>query len=268
MQPSGRKGAVGSTGGGRGGTGRPRPFNLSRSVRPTAAPPMTAHPLDNPIWASLASRHAGFALRDGNAARYPADVAPFLGVAGDGIDAAASLDVLVPAGDTVLLVGRAPSVPDGWRLRHLVQLAQMVCPARIDEIEGPAIVELGEAHRADVLELTALVYPHYFRPRTMDLGRYFGLYVEGRLAAMIGERMATDDWQEISAVCTHPDHTGRGHARRLLAWLSNDTLERGRTPFLHVSQENTRALRLYADNGYAVRREIPFWSLARGNDVA
>lgn len=224
---------------------------------------MPPHPLDNPIWAALVSRHASFARREGDAARYPADVAPFLGVAADGVDVAAPLGTLVPADDTVLLVGRAPAVPAGWRLRHLAQLAQMVCAARIAEVEGPRIVELTEAHRADVLELTALVYPHYFRPRTMALGRYFGLYADGRLAAMIGERMATDDWQEISAVCTHPDHTGRGHARRLLAWLSNDVLERGRTPFLHVSPENARALRLYEENGYAVRRGIPFWSLAR-----
>lgn len=229
---------------------------------------MTPHPLDNPIRESLMSRHAAFALRNGDAVRYPAEVAPFLGVADDGIEAAASLDALVPAGDTVLLLGRAPAAPEGWRLRHLARLAQMVCPSRMVEIEGPEIVELGEAHRTDVFELTALVYPHYFRPRTMDLGRYFGMYVDGRLAAMIGERMATDDWQEISAVCTHPDHTGRGYARRLLAWLSNDILAGGRTPFLHVSQENVRALRLYADNGYSVRREIPFWSLARGNGVA
>jgi GNAT superfamily N-acetyltransferase len=237
------------------------PFNLTASDK--RRPPMTPHPLDNPIWESLVSRHAAFALREGDAARYPADVAPFFGVASAGIGMSAAAGALVPPGDTVLLLGQAPAVPDGWRLQRLAELAQMVCPARVAESEGPEIVELGVAHRADVLELTGLVYPHYFRSRTVELGRYFGMYVDGRLAAMIGERMGTDDWQEISAVCTHPDHAGRGYARRLLAWLSNDTLARGRTPFLHVSQENTRALRLYADHGYSLRRVIPFWSLAR-----
>ena len=115
----------------------------------------------------------------------------------------------------------------------------------------------------DVLALTALVYPHYFRPRTMDLGRYFGIYQEGRLAAIIGERMGMDDCQEISAVCTHPDFNGRGYARRLLAWLSNDVLDRGRTPFLHVSHENHRAKQLYERGGYRDRRDIGFWSLRR-----
>lgn len=224
---------------------------------------MTAHVLDNPIWQSLVSRHRSLAMRQGEVARYPPALAPFLGVASDGIDASAALEALVAPDDSVFLLGSTPAVPQGWRLEHLAMLAQMVCPARMPDVDGPDIIELTEAHRADVLELTALVYPHYFRPRTMDLGRYFGIYQGERLAAIIGERMGTDDWQEISAVCTHPDFNGRGYARRLLAWLSNDTFARGRTPFLHVSQDNLRAKQLYEQNGYHDRREIAFWSLRR-----
>ncbi|TLY49540.1 MAG: GNAT family N-acetyltransferase [Gammaproteobacteria bacterium] len=222
---------------------------------------MSAHPLDNPIWKSLISRHRSIALRDGDVARYPAQVAPFLGVANADTDAAAAIAALVPADDTVLLLGRAPALPQGWKLDQLAMLAQMVCAARIGEVDGPDIIALGEAHRADVLALTALVYPHYFRPRTMDLGRYFGIYIDGRLAAMIGERMGTQEWTEISAVCVHPDFNGRSYGRRLLAFLSNDNHARGCTPFLHVSQQNLAAVQLYLGNGYALRREIPFWSL-------
>lgn len=222
---------------------------------------MTAHVLDNPIWESLASCHQSLALRRGDVARYPPEVAPFLGVATSGNEAGAALESLVPADDTVLLLGVAPSVPEGWRLEPLGLLAQMVCTVHMDAVDGPDIIELSQAHRADVLELTALVYPHYFRPRTTDLGRYFGVYQDGRLAAMIGERMGMDDWQEISAVCTHPDFNGRGFARRLLIWLSNDNLAQGRTPFLHAARDNHRAIALYERNGYRQRREIPFWSL-------
>jgi predicted GNAT family acetyltransferase len=97
----------------------------------------------------------------------------------------------------------------------------------------------------------------------MELGRYFGIYQDGRLAAMIGERLGTDAQQEISAVCTHPDFNGRGYARRLVALLSNDNLERGRLPFLHVSHQNHRAKQLYEQLGYSHRRDIGFWSLRR-----
>jgi predicted GNAT family acetyltransferase len=80
---------------------------------------------------------------------------------------------------------------------------------------------------------------------------------------MIGERLGTDTHVEMSAICTHPDFAGRGHASRLIAFLTNDTLERGHTPFLHVSLENPRAKVLYERLGYRLRRTIRFWSLRR-----
>ena len=219
--------------------------------------------LDNPFWSALRSRHRDIALRRGEAARYPAAFAPFLGVASAQADVAAAVAALVGADESVYLLGVAPALPHGWVLDAFAPLAQMICPAPIAVVDGPAVNELTEAHRADVLALTALVYPHYFRPRTMELGRYFGIYQDGRLAAMIGERLGTDAQQEISAVCTHPDFNGRGYARRLVALLSNDNLERGRLPFLHVSHQNHRAKQLYEQLGYGHRRDIGFWSLRR-----
>ena len=97
----------------------------------------------------------------------------------------------------------------------------------------------------------------------MALGRYFGIYQEGRLAAMIGERLGTHATREVSAICTHPDFNGRGYARRLTAMLTNDLLAHGNLPFLHVSHQNPRALQLYERLGYRHRRDIGFWSLQR-----
>jgi ribosomal protein S18 acetylase RimI-like enzyme len=224
---------------------------------------MTATELDNPFWSSLRSRHRALARSHGDAARYPAEFAPFLGVANAQVDVAEALESLIDPGESVYLLGVAPALPGGWRIEAYGPLAQMVCTAPMTVIDGPQVIELSEAHHADVLALTALVYPHYFRPRTMELGRYFGIYQDGRLAAIIGERLGMDAYQEISAVCTHPDFNGRGYARRLLALLSNDNLERGRLPFLHVSHQNPRAKSLYEQAGYRLRRDIAFWSLSR-----
>lgn len=226
---------------------------------------MSRDPLDNPFWSSLRSRHRMLALCEGEAARYPGEYAPFLGVADAGADVAVALAALVEPGESVYLLGVAPRPPAGWRLEAFRPLAQMTCAHPIARVEGPPIVELSAAHRADVLALTALVYPHYFRARTMELGRYFGIYEDGRLAAMIGERLGTETARELSAICTHPDFGGRGYARRLTAMLTNDLLDRGQQPFLHVSQENLPAKALYERIGYRVRREIPFWSLRRGD---
>lgn len=224
---------------------------------------MAASELDNPCWASLRSRHRAIARCVGDAARYPPEFAPFLGVASADADTASAIASLVEPDETVYLIGMAPAPAEGWTLKAYEPLAQMACTAPLSMIDGPEVVELSETHRADALALTALVYPHYFRPRTMDMGRYFGIYQNGRLAAMIGERLGMDAHQEISAVCTHPDFNGRGYARRLLAFLSNDNLQRGRGPFLHVSHQNSRAKHLYQQMGYRHRRDIGFWSLRR-----
>lgn len=224
---------------------------------------MNTHPLDNPIWSSLDSRHRDLAQGDGEVLRYPAPIAPFLGVSRPDADVAATLQSLVAKDETVFLLGPELQVPAGWKLENLGQLAQMICPQRVADGRTADIIKLSEAHRADVLALTALVYPHYFRPQTMLLGRYFGIYADGRLAAIIGERMGTEQHREISAVCTHPDFNGRGYARILLAFLANDLLDRGQQPFLHVSPRNERALSLYLRNGFHTRHEIAFWSLQR-----
>lgn len=227
-------------------------------------PPVTD--LDNPFHSALRTIHRGIALEAGGVLRYPAEYAPFLGVAEPGADATAALEALVAPGESVYLLGDAPDVPQGWKLDAFRPLAQMIRDEPIEVFDGPEIVELTtDRHRADVLELTALVYPHYFRERTIEMGRYYGIYEDGRLAAMIGERLGTREFREMSAICTHPDFTGRGYARRLTAWLGNRELVHGIVPFLHVSYENPRAKSLYEHMGYRLRRDIPFWSLSRGS---
>jgi GNAT superfamily N-acetyltransferase len=226
---------------------------------------MSGSDLDNPFWTSLRSRHAAIAQVAGDVARYPAAYAPFLGIADAQVDMADALESLMAPGESAYLLGVAPAtITPGWRLEAFPDLAQMVCDAPIAPTGGYEVVPLDEAHRADVLALTTLVYPHYFRERTMELGRYFGIYRDDRLAAMIGERLGTDDCREMSAICTHPDFAGAGHARQLTALLTNDTIARGSVPFLHVSHGNVRAKQLYERLGYRVRRDIPFWSLQRG----
>ena len=89
------------------------------------------HPLDNPVWSALTSRHAALALRAGDAARYRADVAPFVAV--DRYDSAAEQELLglVEPGESVCLVGRAPRLSSAWRHDSPVPISQMLCRARL-----------------------------------------------------------------------------------------------------------------------------------------
>lgn len=222
-----------------------------------------AQPLDNPFWSSLTTLHRTFARGAGAFLRFPPEVAPFAGVAPGAVVTVDELSACIAPAETVLSIGEAPRLPVGWECEDLGDIVQMVYTGPLTSPGTATIVPLGDAHQDAILALTARVYPHYFRRRTVELGRYFGIFVDGALAAMAGERMGMPGFREISAVCTYPEMAGRGFARQLLTYLANDILARGATPFLHVSPDNTRARSLYEQNGWRVRATLPFWGVRR-----
>ena len=75
---------------------------------------------------------------------------------------------------------------------------------------------------------------------------------EDVLIAMAGERMRPDGACEVSGVCTHPDHRGRGLARALMAAVARRIVARGDMPFLHVYPSNVGAIALYESLGFTI----------------
>ena len=65
------------------------------------------------------------------------------------------------------------------------------------------------------------------QPADDELGTFLGIRVDGKLAAMIGERMKPARYTEITAVCVHPSHRGRGYGQMLLSAISRQILSRG-----------------------------------------
>ena len=226
---------------------------------------MTANPLDNPVWHSLTTQHAALAITATGAAKYPPAVAPFAAVGDVPGSASMQLASLLAENEFVYLVGVAPEPPQGFALEPKKPCLQMICHAVPAEIPGPPVTEMTGTQRDDMLALTALVFPGFFRPRTLEMGRYLGIYDGSRLAAMAGERMRLDGFQEISAVCTHPDYTGRGYAQRLVSLVCRGAFERGFVPFLHVYHDNTRAIGVYRQLGFADRTSLPLWSLIKSS---
>ncbi len=104
-----------------------------------------------------------------------------------------------------------------------------------------------------MVELTALTKPGPFGPRTHELGHYVGIRDGGKLVAMAGERLKVPGYTEVSAVCTHPDHLGKGYAAALISEVMRAIRERGETPFLHVRAHNRRAIAVYERLGFRIR---------------
>ncbi len=211
-------------------------------------------PLDNPIWSSLRSSHAHLARCSANALRYPGQIAPFAAVEREG---EAVGDALLEPGEAIHFVGVLPRPHGDWAIEEEAEVEQLICPRPAREpASGVQSRALGEADVPAMLDLTVRVFPGYFRERTLEMGRYLGVFAGDRLVAMAGERMNLGSWCEISAVCTDPAYTGRGYAGRLVHELVASVRERGSIPFLHVSPENGRARRLYASLGFEPRATL------------
>ena len=227
------------------------------------------HPLDNIIWTALTTRQSEFAESFGQARRFMPEVTALGGFREPTAEGYESLSGLVGAHGTVALFLDDPyEKRAGWERIAGAPLLQMVCEngsavlaPRVDP--DPELVELGDADSPEMIELTALTKPGPFGKRTHELGTYLGIRCERRLVAMSGERMKVPGWTEVSAVCTHPEHTGHGYARILMAEVMRRIRSRGETPFLHVREDNVRAIQLYERLGFSPRLRLHFAVLRR-----
>ena len=238
----------------------------------------TMHPLDNVIWQALTTRQSKFAEGFDQARRFIPEVTSLTAFAEPNSRGYASLASLVDPGGTALLSLASPHQPmPGWDLVLAFPGLQMVWEnnhAKLDEGaalslgngSGFSTVELGSRDSREMVELAELTKPGPFGVRTHELGMYVGIRSEGKLVAMAGERLKVPGYTEVSAVCTHPEHTGQGYARVLMLEVMRGIWQRGEIPFLHVRQSNTRAVELYERLGFRTRIVVQFTVLRKAKN--
>jgi ribosomal protein S18 acetylase RimI-like enzyme len=217
------------------------------------------HFLDNVVWHALTTREAQFAEAFGEARRFMPDVTALAAFPEPNDAGYESLGGLLASGETAILFLDEPFAPrEGWSLVGGSSLVQMVCENGDGQLKsavlaGVEIAPLGLKDSPEMLELTSLTKPGPFGKRTHELGTYLGIRSEGRLVAMAGERLKVPGYTEVSAVCTHPEHLGKGYAGLLMSKIMRGICERGEIPFLHVRGHNTRAIALYERLGFRTR---------------
>jgi predicted GNAT family acetyltransferase len=214
--------------------------------------------LDSPVWHSLATHHVALAEGNALARRFQRDVNLFAAACDDSAEALAALAALVRPGEYVyVLQVPAITVPPGLVVVKAATGVQMVASSPVRHSQSAdGIVELSDADVPEMLALTTLTQPGPFLLRTHVMGTYLGIRIDGRLAAMAGERMRFPGWTEVSGVCTHPDFRGRGLAARLSAAVAQRIEARGERPFLHAWKTNTAAIALYERLGFAFRTDV------------
>jgi len=208
-------------------------------------------PLDNIFWHTLNHAHAAFSSGTATARRYAQGFSPIVAFADQSRPDFAALLPFCAPGEQFYTSSWNDETTSDWKIVAESTMYRMVwdglAPAIAAEDE---FVALGPEHVAQAMELAALTKPGPFGPRTMELGDYFGCIIDGRLAAMAGERAWAGKFREISGVCTHPDFQGRGLARRLMDKVIQRAMQRGETPCLHVMCHNEGAHRLYLKMGF------------------
>ena len=226
---------------------------------------------------SLSSTLAHLALRHGLALKFPREVTPFAALFEDTTSAVADLHSLLEPGESTYIAStEPPPATPGITISRPYPVRQFEFPsdAPLPFVSpGIPIEPLTCAHAVEMVELTSIAFPGFFRIRTCEMGPYFGIRQHGagnnagRLIAMCGERLNIDRpdaaFREISGLCTHPDYRGRGYAAALLA----HSLQRHRAAdlrsYLHVASNNSTAITLYDRLGFLPRGEFMLYSIRR-----
>ncbi len=237
--------------------------------------------LRNPFWHALRTVHARFALaahpgglRQSHsqlALRYPPDILPFAAITEMSVPALSKLAALLTPGEPIYLTDLSDAPPLSTPQLAYVSLLpglQMLLPSQAVSAFPHATPEtvfrkLEDADGPAMVALTDRAFPGFFRRNTVQLGCYYGIHHRGELVAMAGERVAFPGFRELSAVCTHPDHRGRGYAATLMGCLARDHAAAGLRSMLHVSATNQSAIRLYEQFGFVHQRPIFFHQLRR-----
>jgi ribosomal protein S18 acetylase RimI-like enzyme len=219
--------------------------------------------LDNPIWHALTTAQRRFARARGDAASFPSAVTRLAGLRAPTPAAFADLAAVLEPDQTVGLFLEAPPASTGpLSVVEADALLQMVHDGSPLAAEDALL--LGPADHDEMRALAAITRPGPFGTRTHELGTFYGAREGGALVAMAGQRQRLAGLIEVSAICTHPDHLGRGHAQRLTARAVARVAEEGAQAFLHVRSSNRRAIALYERLGFRARRTFQYVVLTAG----
>jgi ribosomal protein S18 acetylase RimI-like enzyme len=223
------------------------------------------HLLDNPVWEALVTEDARLNCGTEEVRYFAEDVSPFVGMRHWDDHDLAMLEKELPADRSFsVMIADQVRIPACFEIIFTTPLYQMVC-TRFQPIFDSSLSmrQLGDADVPAMLELTSLTKPGPFLAHTIDFGHYIGIVEGDKLLAMAGERLHIKGYTEVSAVCTHPAYLGKGYASHLMSHACETVIQRGDVPFLHVKQDNTRAIAKYEHLGFSIRSAFYFAVIKR-----
>lgn len=221
--------------------------------------------LRNPVYNSLLHNdaHLGFGSRKVKC--FNAEVSPFAGFEEGYEEGFSDLYDLLPSSRAILYANPLSIIPPkNWRLVQEIKGLQFLFEGTALEAQPSFYpTHLEQQHVGQMMALAALTKPGPFGSRTIEFGHYYGVFAAGQLVAMTGQRLHVENFTEISAVCTHPGHLGKGYASALVQHQVNLILSRQQIPFLHVRANNHRAIAVYERLGFTCQGTMNFYFLKK-----
>ncbi len=223
------------------------------------------HLLHNPVYHALISGDRHLSFGEGNVKFFDEQVSPFAGFEHNYEKGFSDLYDIFPTSRKILYAAPFPIMqPAGWQLTNEIKGLQFVYePGKEIKTEFSNILPLDETHVEQMVELAKLTKPGPFGKGTIKFGSYFGIFDNEKLVAMTGQRLHVQNFTEISAVCTHPDYTGKGYANSLLQHQLHLILQNNQQPFLHVREDNERAIEIYQRLGFKISGLMNFYFMKR-----
>ena len=221
--------------------------------------------LKNPVWYSLKETHNRFLIAYDSVQFYQPEVCTF-GAFENSSKTADAIDAYSKIAERFFVVSEIEPMinPKKIVLEKKIVGCQMVLRGQEKlKVEiSEKIVLLTKEYIDEIYDLIWLVMPGYYQKRSFEMGKYFGIFKEGKLISITGQRMQTNDFIEVSAVVTHPDYRKKGYGKQLVAHTTNEILKEGKIPILHTDKGNS-AIPLYKNLGYQVTRDMNWWLYQR-----
>lgn len=215
------------------------------------------HILDRPVWGALETRHAALSTGNALAKRYQPSMVAFAAARDDSPESLQVLGELAAPDESLIFLQADEIVLSTEHVAELTaQAVQMIAERHFPVIADERIEPLGEADAPDMLALATLTKPGPFSLKSMNLGDFWGIKVNGVLVAMAGERMKQPGFTELSGVCARPDFRGNGLGRLLSLFVAGQICARGDQPYLHAYATNATAIALYESIGFTQRRRM------------
>lgn len=216
--------------------------------------------LKNPVWYSLKETHKKYAIEFNGVQFYNPEFCTFGSFFDETKTRKASNEYLKTSDKFFFVSENQTPIIDETKvfLEKKIDGCQMVLNKLKNVPITEKIVLLDKTHIDEIYDLIWLVMPGYYKKRTYEMGKYFGIFKNGKLVSITGQRMQTDYFIEVSAVVTHPNYTRKGLAKQLITHTTKEILKENKTPILHTNKGNL-AISLYEKLGYELTRDMNWW---------